>query len=233
MFFKIKRNTKLSKLQVAYANKVGKDVSTIRYVLALVKRLPYFECSWGSPHWLLSCRFLYDGERITEEDTPSSLEMEDNGSFILSIVYFVAVIIDTANIDTIDVMVERKCPPLYSPENDSRTEFFAIIQRWAGQLEDDVPTNATLFPLLCVPFSILPLSSVVYLLLNTVPFKPFSFPSAAIEKCNVWWRICGFRTQGYQRCCTMKVFQLMPGVNCRSEGLCNIDISGKQDACRC
>ncbi|KAG8215596.1 ubiquitin-related domain-containing protein [Butyriboletus roseoflavus] len=61
VFFKIKRNTKLSKLQGAYAAKVGKDVSSIR--------------------------FLYDGNRISEDDTPSSLDMEDN--------------------DTIDVMVER------------------------------------------------------------------------------------------------------------------------------
>jgi len=61
VFFKIKRNTKLSKLQAAYANKVGKDVGTIR--------------------------FLYDGNRINDDDTPLSLEMEDN--------------------DTIDVMVEQ------------------------------------------------------------------------------------------------------------------------------
>ncbi|KAI0668195.1 ubiquitin-like protein [Trametes maxima] len=61
VFFKIKRNTKLSKLQGAYANKVGKDVSSIR--------------------------FLYDGSRIGDDDTPSSLDMEDN--------------------DTIDVMVEQ------------------------------------------------------------------------------------------------------------------------------
>ncbi|SJL15820.1 related to ubiquitin-like protein modifier [Armillaria ostoyae] len=60
VFFKIKRSTKLSKLQGAYASKVGKDVATIR--------------------------FLYDGNRIQEDDTPQSLEMEDN--------------------DTIDVMVE-------------------------------------------------------------------------------------------------------------------------------
>jgi hypothetical protein len=33
-------------------------------------------------------RFLYDGTRVNPEDTPASLEMEDN--------------------DTIDVMVERK-----------------------------------------------------------------------------------------------------------------------------
>ncbi|KAH9943607.1 ubiquitin-like protein [Amylocystis lapponica] len=61
VFFKIKRNTKLSKLQGAYANKVGKDVSSIR--------------------------FLYDGNRINDDDTPASLDMEDN--------------------DTIDVMVEQ------------------------------------------------------------------------------------------------------------------------------
>ncbi|KAF9788000.1 ubiquitin-like protein [Thelephora terrestris] len=61
VFFKIKRNTKLSKLQAAYANKVGKDVGTIR--------------------------FLYDGNRINDDDTPASLDMEDN--------------------DTIDVMVEQ------------------------------------------------------------------------------------------------------------------------------
>ncbi|TDL24354.1 ubiquitin-like protein [Rickenella mellea] len=61
VFFKIKRSTKLSKLQAAYASKVGKEVGTIR--------------------------FLYDGERINDDDTPASLDMEDN--------------------DTIDVMVEQ------------------------------------------------------------------------------------------------------------------------------
>ncbi|CAE6446787.1 unnamed protein product, partial [Rhizoctonia solani] len=60
VYFKIKRNTKLKKLQGAYASKVGKDVNTFR--------------------------FLYDGNRINDEDTPSSLDMEDD--------------------DTIDVMVE-------------------------------------------------------------------------------------------------------------------------------
>ncbi|KAH9975069.1 ubiquitin-like protein [Lactifluus volemus] len=61
VFFKIKRNTKLSKLQGAYANKVGKDVGSIR--------------------------FLYDGNRINDDDTPATLDMEDG--------------------DTIDVMVEQ------------------------------------------------------------------------------------------------------------------------------
>jgi len=61
VFFKIKRNTKLSKLRGAYANKVGKDINSIR--------------------------FLYEGNRINDEDTPGLLEMEEN--------------------DTIDVMVEQ------------------------------------------------------------------------------------------------------------------------------
>ncbi|PPQ69402.1 hypothetical protein CVT25_004635 [Psilocybe cyanescens] len=61
VFFKIKRSTKLSKLQGAYASKVGKDVGSIR--------------------------FLYDGSRIQDDDTPATLDMEDN--------------------DTIDVMVEQ------------------------------------------------------------------------------------------------------------------------------
>ncbi|KAF8803965.1 ubiquitin-like protein [Phlegmacium glaucopus] len=61
VFFKIKRSTKLTKLQGAYASKVGKDVGSIR--------------------------FLYDGARIQDDDTPASLDMEDN--------------------DTIDVMVEQ------------------------------------------------------------------------------------------------------------------------------
>jgi len=61
VFFKIKNNTKLSKLQAAYANKVGKDVGSIR--------------------------FLYDGNRINDDDTPASLDMDDG--------------------DTIDVMVEQ------------------------------------------------------------------------------------------------------------------------------
>jgi len=61
VFFKIKRNTKLSKLRGAYANKVGKDINSIR--------------------------FLYEGNRINDDDTPGSLDMEEN--------------------DTIDVMVEQ------------------------------------------------------------------------------------------------------------------------------
>ncbi|CAA7266712.1 unnamed protein product [Cyclocybe aegerita] len=69
VFFKIKRSTKLSKLQGAYASKVGKDVGSIR--------------------------FLYDGTRISDDDTPQSLDMDDN--------------------DTIDVMVEQVGGYLHVP----------------------------------------------------------------------------------------------------------------------
>ncbi|VDB86136.1 unnamed protein product [Peniophora sp. CBMAI 1063] len=53
VYFKIKKSTRLTKLQTAYAEKVGKDVHDIR--------------------------FLYDGNRILDDDTPASLDMEDNG----------------------------------------------------------------------------------------------------------------------------------------------------------
>ncbi|KAF9653604.1 hypothetical protein BDM02DRAFT_3182615 [Thelephora ganbajun] len=89
VFFKIKRNTKLSKLQAAYANKVGKDVGTIR--------------------------FLYDGNRINDDDTPASLEMEDNGQYDPSLPPLISLLLLHADLDsfvgghtdTIDVMVEQ------------------------------------------------------------------------------------------------------------------------------
>ncbi|KAK7039342.1 ubiquitin-like protein SMT3 [Favolaschia claudopus] len=79
VFFKIKRSTKLSKLQGAYASKVGKDVGSIR--------------------------FLYDGERINDDDTPASLDMEDNGT--AGAIQFVASLTPPTFADTIDVMVEQ------------------------------------------------------------------------------------------------------------------------------
>ncbi|KAI5454807.1 SUMO protein smt3 [Naganishia albida] len=51
VFFKIKRTTKLNKLKNAYAERVGKQVTSIR--------------------------FFYDGRRVQDEDTPESLELED------------------------------------------------------------------------------------------------------------------------------------------------------------
>jgi hypothetical protein len=98
VFFKIKRNTKLSKLQGAYAAKVGKDVSSIRWAeLVLYAYLTWEGCAAHDcrPFLLLgrlSClvalwthfalRFLYEGDRITEDATPASLDMEDNGLYV-------------------------------------------------------------------------------------------------------------------------------------------------------
>jgi hypothetical protein len=50
VFFKIKRNTKLSKLQAAYANKVGKDVNSIRYVLPPTSRIVHPRPEMHMPH---------------------------------------------------------------------------------------------------------------------------------------------------------------------------------------
>ncbi|KAL9937862.1 hypothetical protein V8E36_003407 [Tilletia maclaganii] len=52
VFFKVKRHTRLAKLRKAYADRMGKQEAHIR--------------------------FVFDGDRITDECTPSSLGMEDN-----------------------------------------------------------------------------------------------------------------------------------------------------------
>ena len=51
VFFKVKRTTKLSKLMDAWCKRVGKERSTVR--------------------------FLFDGDRVLEDATPASLDMED------------------------------------------------------------------------------------------------------------------------------------------------------------
>lgn len=75
VYFKIKRNTKLSKLQAAYASKVGKDVGSIRYVHEVHLGPPFMSFSPSVGGF----RFLYEGARINDDDTPASLDMEDNG----------------------------------------------------------------------------------------------------------------------------------------------------------
>jgi len=51
VFFKIKRTTQLEKLMKAFCERQGKKPE--------------------------SCRFLFDGTRVTPEDTPDTLEMQD------------------------------------------------------------------------------------------------------------------------------------------------------------
>jgi hypothetical protein len=55
-------------------------------------------------------RFLYDGARINDDDTPDSLDMEDNGVLIIAIFHLDCGIHRAffTSSDTIDVMVERK-----------------------------------------------------------------------------------------------------------------------------
>ena len=63
VYFKVKKTTKLKKLMDAYCARVGKEAGSIR--------------------------FLFDGDRIAPESTPSQLGMEDE--------------------DEIDAMVEVQC----------------------------------------------------------------------------------------------------------------------------
>ncbi|CBQ70905.1 related to SMT3 ubiquitin-like protein [Sporisorium reilianum SRZ2] len=51
VFFKVKRTTKLSKLKKAYAERMGKPENSVR--------------------------FLFDGQRIGDNDTAETLNMED------------------------------------------------------------------------------------------------------------------------------------------------------------
>ena len=62
IFFKLKRTTPFRKLMDAYANRTGAGLNTLR--------------------------FLFDGQRMNEDQTPASLDMEDQ--------------------DSIDVMIEQQ-----------------------------------------------------------------------------------------------------------------------------
>lgn len=61
--------------------------------------------------WIADCsiddRFLYDGTRINDDDTPTSLDMEDNGTPFLPLLPR-PVLTPALLADTIDVMVERE-----------------------------------------------------------------------------------------------------------------------------
>ncbi|KAN0060071.1 SUMO protein smt3 [Thecaphora frezii] len=52
VFFKVKKNTRLHKLKLAYADKMGKPVNSVR--------------------------FIFDGQRIGDDDTAETLGMEDS-----------------------------------------------------------------------------------------------------------------------------------------------------------
>jgi hypothetical protein len=71
--------------------------------------LPIFQQSITETYFASPCRFLYDGARISDDDTPSSLDMEDNGVFISVSRCVQLFTVFSCIIDTIDVMVEREC----------------------------------------------------------------------------------------------------------------------------
>lgn len=77
--FKIKRGLRLDRLAEAYAKKIGRDISSIRYATA-------FCINWCAQRSddTRNRRLLYDGTRIQDDDTPESLDMEDNGIIVFS-----------------------------------------------------------------------------------------------------------------------------------------------------
>lgn len=71
--------------------------------------LPQF--SLFASNWIfIVLRFLYEGNRINDDDTPGSLDMEENGLFSSRFKVSRVLIRLRSLIDTIDVMVERTSP---------------------------------------------------------------------------------------------------------------------------
>jgi len=74
-------------------------------------------------------RFLYEGNKITDEDTPASLDMEDDGLFLF-LFKMHALMCCQYNIDSIDAMVER--PSVSNVLNECRAHVL-LLQRLEGQ----------------------------------------------------------------------------------------------------
>jgi len=70
VFFRVGKNIKLSKIRNAYATKVGKDLNDITSVNKTVL-FDYYLMFGPDVH-----RFLYDGARTDDNDTPASLGTE-------------------------------------------------------------------------------------------------------------------------------------------------------------
>jgi hypothetical protein len=133
VFFKIKRNTKLSKLQGAYANKVGKDVGSIRCVSF---SFPFFFFLFVLSGVFTFVRYLFSTTKTHQSrgyvDTNSetfdvtgkigfcTMEIESSTTIRLqrwtwtmgvcpfpSVISSLSVKLKSNATDTIDVMVER------------------------------------------------------------------------------------------------------------------------------
>merc|ERR1712130_2719 len=67
--FRVKQTTQMGKLKKSYSERVGVPVTSLRFVVKLL-------------YWFLTafsmCRFLFDGRRIDDDETPKALEMEQD-----------------------------------------------------------------------------------------------------------------------------------------------------------
>jgi hypothetical protein len=93
-------------------------------------------CLEGRQANKLWIRFLYDGTRINEDDTPGSLDMDDNGMVFFSYKILSCLIHFP---DTIDVMVER------TYRNAARMQL--LIHRFLQRLEVQTCVSASGQPL--------------------------------------------------------------------------------------
>ena len=67
--FRVKQTTQMGKLKKSYSERVGVPVTSLRYLQESVK------CDVIN---LFLFRFLFDGRRINDDETPKALEMEQD-----------------------------------------------------------------------------------------------------------------------------------------------------------
>ena len=146
VFFKIKRSTKLTKLQGAYASKVGKDVGSIRSVFFLfflhIHVLVYeYPCTHDGSNFDISILIiftfpLFSLDFCTMELGYKMMTLQHHLIWRTTVCSkdpcFMFSTIDLLRcLDTIDVMVERKSfnyPPIFDKKNAQKTLFY--IRGW-------------------------------------------------------------------------------------------------------
>ena len=76
--FRVKQTTQMGKLKKSYSERVGVPVTSLRWVST--KKNAWISCF--TPFYVLSSvslpRFLFDGRRINDDETPKALEMEQD-----------------------------------------------------------------------------------------------------------------------------------------------------------
>ena len=77
--FRVKQTTQMGKLKKSYSERVGVPVTSLRWVYSTKKTLKksdftlFYILSISALH-----RFLFDGRRINDDETPKALEMEQD-----------------------------------------------------------------------------------------------------------------------------------------------------------